>query len=386
MKKRIIFGALAIIFSIGLIFAMSSCDAIFNALVQAASSVSGTVIDARDENGAALSGVSLTLTSIADNAYTFTVTTDTTGDFSFTDLDPEKSPYRLTGSGSISGTTYTLLPLTVELDGLFKQLGNIPALAISVADAEANAFTFILMWPKTSAENGTSNDFDLDLHLTYDKQAQNNATFWFNGDYGNEANFQTQRESVFWNNKTSTVGDITLDVDSNTTAGNTVPGVETISLKLAPIAETAVSTSLTDDTSGDNEYIYGIYGSTTIDWCGYARAYANLYVAEDSSGTPDDTAKLSDVHPILYVVQSYFEEDETDKVQSNAKADLLGIFPLPDTDVAKAASMVRTDFFEDEIGPFWVLSWDGAFFPNGPDTGQNGTFRSLGANFIAGRR
>ena len=47
MKKRILIGALIVIVGIGLVFTMSSCDVIFESLVESASSVSGTVIDAR---------------------------------------------------------------------------------------------------------------------------------------------------------------------------------------------------------------------------------------------------------------------------------------------------------------------------------------------------
>ena len=272
MKKRIIIGAIAVLMGIGMVFAFSGCDALLDALVSSASSVSGTVVDARDENAAAISGMELTLTSVSDESYTASTTTDTDGSFSFLDLDPEYSPYEITGTGEKDSLTYTLIPQEVELDGLFKSMGNIPALAISVEDANASAFTFILMWPKTAEENGTSNDYDLDLHLTFDTQAQNNATFWFNGDYGNETNYATQRDSVYWSTPTYGGTDIVLDVDSN--LNNTVPGVETISLRSAPIDATAVGTALTDNTNGDNAYIYSIYDSTSIDWCGYARAYA----------------------------------------------------------------------------------------------------------------
>ena len=380
MKKRILIGALIVIVGIGLVFTMSSCDAIFQSLVESASSVSGTVIDARDENATALSGMSLTLTSVSDSTYTETETTSSDGFFSFDGLDPEKSPYTITGTGEIDSLTYTLIPLNVELDGLFKTLGNVPALAISEQDANANAFTFILMWPKTSSENETDRDYDLDLHLTFDTTVQDNTTFWFNGDYGNEDTYTSDRSSVYWKFPTHNTNEIVLDVDSQ--LANDDPGVETISLRASPLAGSD-PLDLTNDTAGDNAYIYGIYESTSVDWLGYARAYVNLYGTDPAS----DSAKLSDVNPVLYVVQSYFEEGETSKIQSNAQAELLGIFPLPDTDVEKAASMVRTDFFEDEVGEFWVLSWDGAFFPNGPIGSANGTFRSInGVNYIAGRR
>lgn len=382
MKKRILIGALIVIVGIGLVFTMSSCDAIFQALVESASSVSGTVIDARDADASALSGMSLTLTSVADSTYTQTETTSSDGSFRFDDLDPEKSPYNITGTGTKDSLTYTLIKQTVKLDGLFKDLGNIPALAIRAEDAENYAFTYILMWPKEY--EGTT--YDLDLHMSF------NATFndpgiteWnlnqADAYYDNEIN----RERVYYRSgyrQYPTSGDakIILDVDSR--ADDTLPGVETISLRQIPAADPGSPYPIS---TGDVTTFLGDY---SYHWMGHADIYVNLYRWPSSSdyATPE-TAKLSDVDPVVYVIQSYFDSDisEADKVQSNAKADLLGIFPLPDTNVNDSAKMLRTDMFYDDAGYMaYILSWDGEFL-TGPDYDAY-TFKSVvGSNAVGVR-
>ena len=383
MKKRILIGALIVIVGIGLVFAMSGCDAIFEALVESASSVSGTVIDARSTAGETLGGLNLTLTSVTDGTYTKTTTTDSTdGSFSFIDLDPEKSPYKITGSGDISGTTYTVIPQNVELDGLFKTLGNVPALAIRVEDAENYAITYILMWPKNSADNDTDRDYDLDLHLSFDVTAQSTNTFYYNGDYGNEGT--AGRDQVYFAEPSYSSGGTTYveqDVDSKLT--NDAPGVETISFRDIPVG----AASLTDLTAGngDNDSLRSlfedIFGADygPYKWAGYSKAYVDLYDTDPTS----EEAKLSDVSPKLYVIQSYFEATDDIKNQSTAKALLLGDFSIPDMDVKDAASLVRTDLFWDTDGyPAYLVMWDGEFYPDGPNEGY--TFKTIdGKSFVA---
>jgi hypothetical protein len=379
MKKRILIGALIVIVGIGLIFAMSGCDAIFESLVESASSVSGTVIDARDADASALSGMNLTLTSISDSTYSQTATTSTDGSFTFDGLDPDKSPYTITGTGTKNSLTYTLIKQTVKLDGLFKSLGNIPALAISVEDATNYAFTYILMWPKEYEET----TYDLDLHMSFNTAYNDPGITEWNLNqadtyYDNEAN----RERVYYRanyRQYPSTGDakIILDVDSR--ADDNLPGVETISLRQIP--DTSPGTY--NINSGDVTTFLGDYSYA---WMGHADIYVNLFRWSASSdyATPE-SAKLSDVDPVVYVIQSYFESDETDKVQSNAKADLLGIFPLPDTSVKDSAKMLRTDMFYDDAGFMaYILSWDGEFL-TGPDYDQY-TFKSVAGSQALGVR
>jgi len=213
MKKRVLqMGGLAALL-VGLTLSMTGCGLIANAL----SSISGTIVNARSY-GAALSGALVTLQSVSDSSYVKSDTTDSSGNFSFSGLDSSKQPFEITASYG----GYFIPPTRVNQNGFSLNIGNIPALKLSLSDLYG--LSFITVWNSSAAT--------VDSYMSFPDSDQS-GTYSFTTPYADT--LSDIRSEVYYGNTSfvySGTGDTTMYLNYSSSYANS--GVGTVTMRTIP--------------------------------------------------------------------------------------------------------------------------------------------------------
>lgn len=351
---------IAVVFMAILILAMlfTSCEEAAEELVDALTSVNGTVVDARSATLAGISGVTVTLLDESGSVVD-TDTTDTDGEYV---LDYEEDGlYTITAA--LTGYAFISLE-DITIGGLLQDMPNIAGVAY-VADTDISLIT---LWD--------SDYMDVDMHFTYPSDNEGDGQLEdADADYGTYeptliehifANTGGTTTTGFWPVSGLTNREI-INVDNpadNTTTGlyygddSTDPtiqmdrddrngsGPETITIKTPPYVYGDLDSS-TYLASWPMATPLGIDdGSTTTDWnmIGIGELYLNAFHSTDTEATATDGSDLDEAHPVVYITQG---------------SSVLGKVVIPEMNVSQL-SVLRMGIYEGyntdgDLYPFYLV-------------------------------
>lgn len=344
------------------VFAFTACEDFLAALGASAEavlySVNGEVVDSRASDLSGVEGVTVTLTPVTqpDSGETvdpIEVTTDSTGDFSATDV--ESGTYRLTAAKD----GWFFIPQTVSIGGLMQSLPEV----LGVELESSTAISFVLVWNETYKDvdghltfpdgSGTGNGFEgSHTPVTSSTFTSPNEAWPTGGGFGPDVS--TNREAVYPANAETAVSDNTvgevlggdstdpaIELDRDDRDGS---GPEVITVRTLPFWPSTYTNSIYTITGdgADN----GNYLPTTHDWAwiGVMEYYIDGWNADDSTAgswettgnlistaDPDDTG----ADAVVFVVQG---------------SKLLGKFVIPSFANIRTASVVRVNLFVGDDG------------------------------------
>ncbi len=356
--RFLMFGALVLL----LVATLPGCE-FLSALFAALYSVDGQVVDARSTEAIpeGVSGVSITLTAVAQNEKgatpTYTGTTDANGKFFIADI--ESGTYDLVASKD----GWFIPPQTVNVSGLASGIEPIPA--FELAPADAYGLSFILTWNESVD--------DLDIYLTFPT-----TDTWPDGSLATPYDdFGTNGGKVFWNDKeyySTSLGYNVVYMDRDDRDG---VGPETLTLVQIPHQ---TPTSAGFDTSSVNSIndangLYAAFGPdapSTLSWMGAAALYLDAYTTGSylSSGEGSDSSDA-----VVYAIQTLPKDPANFNISNTGayastdmEASLLGVYRLPDYTQMKSASVLRVNMFRDstaDVGEWFQIVPDIRVIPDG---------------------
>lgn len=422
MKKRIIFGVIAVIAAIGLVFAFSACKITLTLEELQEFAATGTVVDASSGDGVA--DAKVTLTYVEGSAVE---TDDLAKEEEEESTEEEKEPPEDVDNYQEDNTTYTATTdsdgvftfdaavqdiiegeyeITVERDGfVFVPPGNITILGGTQdlgtymafpydKDTEEYYVKMILVW--------SPNFSDVDGHLTYPKDGQSvtaatgSGTFYpytppdaadvdtgfspeMPGIDSALGSLDSYREVIYWDNLESTLDvtggsapRISLDVDNRGRDTEPAGGPETMTIRQVPFDDVATTKFNREDAG------YGSGYDSTISWNGvmeyYVRAYAHT---TDSDGNPE-----SGVVAESYLAEVASGESAEAKMYVFQGDTILGAYTLPKFTDIKNASLLRIHCFKDSGGEWFQLWPHTTLVPdweyNDPDNDDTNEYRFKG--------
>ncbi|GEM_PF-3915898 len=345
IKKKLLLWILLVPLFLFVLFAFSGCEA----LIAALTSVSGTVVDARDEALSGVPSVTVTLTA-KDGTLKGSAVTDSKGYFNISNVDPGEYTLQASASG------WFFVPKDVFVGGMAQDLGKVLGIKLdSDTKLADSALSFVLIW--------NSQYMDVDGHLTFAKgdglgYASNPISGIGpftkpNEDYSSgvagfgpdSSSFREHIQPTFYESSTNTVSSVmgtgfpdasvvTLDRDDMDGSGP-----EVITVRSIPYWYTSPGTATTPDGVDTGNYLPKTDPdgtSVTYYWVGVMEYYIDGWNETQSGASRPNTGNLlsytdgNGADAVVFVIQG---------------SNLIGKFVVPTFTNIRTADMVRVNLF-----------------------------------------